>query len=161
MKLYFIKLGKGLVLTAFVWLALDMLLDVLITAINVVIPKSLPMIRNICYLALPVFLIALYSYLRRQNNGEARRSYLDALDDSPFVLGKELLRVLNSRDFLTELAAFVTILIPLSLSRNILNTLLTVVIYTLFFLLIDAGIWLLLHRKWAKERLHKPEKGKK
>lgn len=161
MKLYFIKLGKGLVLTAFVWLALDMLLDVLITAVNVIIPKSLPIIRTICYLALPVFFIALYTYLRRQNNGEMRRSYLDALDDSPFVLGKELTIVLKSRDFLTELAAFGTILIPLSLSRNILSTLLTVVIYTLFFLLIDAGIWLLIHRKWAKERLRKPEKAGK
>lgn len=155
MKIYFTKLGKGIGITVFVWLLLDMLLDFMITMINVVIPKSLPLLRNLCYLALPVFFIALFTYLRRQNNGEMRRGYQDALDGSPFLFGKELIRVLKSSDFLAELAAFVTILIPLSISGNVLNTVLIVLTYTLFFILIDAGIWLLLHRKWAKERLRK------
>lgn len=158
MKIYFTKLGKGILYVLFINVLYNLLMDFLITAVNVIIPVSLSLLRSFCYLALPVFFVSLFTYLRRQNNSEMRRHYQTVLGNTPFSLVPELLRVLRGREFLAESAAFVTLLLPITIlsifSDSLANSLLSALIYTVFFALIDAGIWLLLHHKWAKERLH-------
>lgn len=158
MKIYFTKLGKGLLNIGFVLLLTMLLMNFMITIVNIIIPESLALLRSICYLALPVFALSLFTCKRRLNQSEKRRQYLDELSDSPFRFSAETVKVLKSADFLAELAVFVTFLVLLTIASwggNILSTIIHSLIYILFFVIIDAGIWLLVHSNWAKERIRK------
>lgn len=159
MKIYLSKLWRGALTVAFIALLEYMLMDVLITAVNVVIPEALSLVRGILYLAIPIFATALVTYLRRQNNGEMRRAYQTDLGDNPFQWLPEIKKVLKSRDYLAELAAFATLLIPIIILFGVMvNIVFTLIFYPLLYAAIDLCLWLLLHRKWAKERLHLSDK---
>ena len=157
MKIYLSKLWRGAVALVFVAVMSYMLMDVLITVVNIVIPVSLPLLRSICYLAIPTLIAILVTYLRRQNNSEMRRTYQADLGDASFQWIPEIKKVLKSPDFIAELAAFITLFIPLIMVIGILvNPIVSTILYFTAFVVIDVGIWLVLHHKWAKERLHLP-----
>ncbi len=155
-KLYLQKLGKGILYFIFVILLYSLIGGVLMTVINAFIPWEL--LRSYCYLIVPVFLVALFTYKRRQNRTETRRAYLAELGEIPFSFGAELTKILKSGDFLAELAAFCTLMLVLFISNivhNPISAIISLLTYLVFFLFIDVLIWLLLHRSWAGERIHK------
>ena len=155
MKLYLSKLWRGILAVAIVKLLSSMLTDVLITAVNVFIPESLALVRNIFYLAIPIFLVALVTYLRRQNNSEIRRLYQAELGADPFRWATDLKKTVKSPDFRAELFAFLTLWLPiLILFGVVINVPVSLILSLVLFVVIDLGVWLLLHRSWAKERLH-------
>ena len=156
MKLYLSKLWRGILAVAIVALLQSMLMDVLITVVNVFIPESLALVRNILYLAIPVFWVALVTYLRRQNNSEMRRLYQAELGSAPFEWLTDLKKTAKSPDFLGELFAFLTLLLPIMiLFCAVINVPVSLILYPLVFVVIDLSIWMLLHRTWAKERIHR------
>ena len=155
MKVYLSKLWRGVLAIALVALLSSMLMDVLITAVNLFIPEALTLVRSILYLAIPVFLVALVTYLRRQNNSEMRRLYQTELGSAPFEWLSDLKKTAKGPDFVGELLAFLTLLLPiLILFGAVINVPVSLILYPVLFAAIDLGIWILLHRKWAKERLH-------
>ena len=157
MKIYLSKLWRGIAALVFFAIMSYLLTDVLITAVNVVIPVSLPWLRRICYLAVPTLIAVAVTYIRRQNNGEMRRAYQTDLGDASFQWFPEIKKILKSPDFIAELAAFVTLLFPFIIVVGIwVNPIASVIFYLAAFVLIDLSIWLFLHYKWAKERLHLP-----
>lgn len=154
MKIYLSKLWKGTIALVFVAIMSYLLTDVLITMVNVVIPESLPLLRSICYAAIPVMIAVIVTYIRRQNNGEMRRTYQTDLGNASFQWVPEIKKVLKSPDFIAELAAFATLLFPLILVIGVwVNPIVSVILYFTVFVIIDLSIWLCLHHKWAKERL--------
>lgn len=158
MKIYLSKLWRGAVALIFAAIMSYLLMDVLITMVNVVIPESLSLLRAISYLAIPVLIAVVVTYIRRQNNGEMRRTFQADLGSAPFQWMPEIRKILKSPDFIAELAAFATLLFPLIMVMGIqVNLIVSLLLYSIVFVIIDVSIWLILHHKWAKERLHLPD----
>ena len=157
MKLYFRKLGKGLLYLLFIWLLSALLDGVLATFLNIV-AKDNPMLWSLLYLSVPVIGASIFTYKKRLTHADERREYLHRLEKDKFRFFPQLLWVLQSRDYLAELAAFFTVFVPVFIgmivsSTNFSASLLAAVFYIVVFAVIDLLLWLFVHRAWASERV--------
>ena len=69
-------------------------------------------LKSLIVLSVPFLAVAVTVYKRRAGNNTLRRGYLAALKARKFNLSREMVSVMKSRDFIAELLAFATVLIP-------------------------------------------------
>ena len=156
MKLYFRKLGKALLYLLFIGLLFILLNGVLATIVNGLV-KSVQF-AALLYLLIPVVGASVFTYKKRLSHADERREYLHRLGKEKFSFFTQLGWILRSNEYLAEIAAFFTLLLPVLVgimvyTWQILGAIGVALYYTLFFAVIDLLLWFLVHRKWASERV--------
>lgn len=154
MKLYFKKLGMIIIYVAFI-----ILLFFCMGFIGITVENTL--IKNLFYFTAPTILILIISFLKRFNTFKLKHSYFEAIKDKNPGLRTDVLYILKSKDFKTEIFAFYTLLTPLfiyliSISKDlnivilIICALITCTLCVLIFALIDFCLWIFVCRTWRK-----------
>lgn len=158
-KLYFKKLFLALLLflTTFSALFVSFYLCYIITY-SLEIKDLLS--RTISIITTSVFNL-IFWYRFRLKNSVNREKYLSVLDGE-FVVKKDIILILKSKDYIAEILALLTLDLPLSLYAGIaektpffplvIGTLLLIIISVISFSIIDIPLWLLVHKKWAKTK---------
>lgn len=158
-KLYFKKLLSMFLSVALLILIYYIGFSALMTASNFF--KAL-WIRYVVLFGIPALIILVMVYRRRAENAEIRRCYLTYSAPPKTGVKQEFLYILRLADFLMELAAFATILLPFLVGIGIenqapwwANILAGIIMFCLFeggYFLLDWMLWLLVHNKWQRER---------
>lgn len=115
--------------------------------------------RTISIIATSVFNLIFWYRLRLKNKVN-RKKYL-SVSDSKFVFRKDIVLILKSKDYIAEIFTLVTFILPLFLYAGIsektpffplvIGTLLLIIISVVLFSIVDITLWLLVHKKWAKD----------
>ena len=118
--------------------------------------------RTISIIATSVFNL-IFWYRFRLKNSVNREKYLSVFDGK-FILKKDIILILKSKDYITEILALLTLDLPLSLYAGIavktpffplvIGTLLLIIISVVSFSIIDITLWLLVHKRWAYENTY-------
>ncbi len=121
-----------------------------------------PITDMLVLFGIPLAISIVIVYIRRTRNDKIRRAYLKELDDSKYCFDSELKYMLVFQDFRAEILSFSTLSIILFIF-SALNThspwyayliLFSVICLTdILAIIIDFGLWLLVHRAWRKDEL--------
>lgn len=158
-KLYFKKIFLALLLflTTFSALFVSFYLCYIITY-SLEIKDLLS--RTISIIATLVFNL-IFWYRFRLKNSVNREKYLSVFDGK-FILKKDIILILKSKDYIAEILALLTLDLPLFLYVGIavktpffplvIGTFLLIIISVVSFSIIDITLWLLVHKRWAKTK---------
>lgn len=163
MKLYFKKLGVMILIVVITNLVYTVSSSILITVANGIFKNEI--CKIIFIVSLFIAGISFFVYRKRINDNANKRAYLDIMKEKKYSIKYDILNIINGKDWITELYALVTVLIPtlllISLMKNeydfltnLINAIIAIVFYILIFIIANTLIWISIHRKWTKERVH-------
>ncbi|MGM9680485.1 MAG: hypothetical protein ACI3XR_03165 [Eubacteriales bacterium] len=114
-------------------------------------------IQSVCCLIVPAVILAVFTYKRRLNFQDMRREFVEMLENRSLSAKERVVFILKSSDFICELFAFLTVLVPLIIIymiSSIWNVIL-VLPAILLFVICDLFAWYFVYRKWESERIRK------
>lgn len=154
-RLYFKKLLTMLLLAGLCF-AISVLGSVILITVANFFQNVL--IRSLILIGIPAIIILCIVYHYRRENDELKRAYQEYCDHDRITLIKELLFMIKCPDFLMELLAFTTIMVPLVLTLCIASDVpwwveilaggIILCIAEAVFLVIDLALWLMVYHWW-------------
>lgn len=155
-KLYFKKL-LWIIIFLLIYIAVYFIgFNLLYTIANFFEDRNL--IGNIILFGIPFICSIVIIYYLRVSNNKLRTEYLSSLLSDNYSFLKDVIFILKSKSFISEILAFETVLVPLSLSIGIsentpilpliMGTIILSVGGAILFGIIDLLIWLPVHKTW-------------
>lgn len=116
------------------------------------------LVRSLILIGIPAVIILGIVYHYRRENNDLRRAYQEYCNHEKMTFKKELLYMIKFPDFLAEILAFTTIIIPMTLIlciatnapwfAEVLAGMIVLCIMEVIFIAIDFALWMIVHHWW-------------
>ena len=116
------------------------------------------LVRSLILIGIPAVIILGIVYHYRRENNDLRRAYREYCNHEIMTFKKELLYMIKFPDFLAEILAFTTIIIPMTLMlciatnapwfAEVLAGMIVLCIMEVIFIAIDFALWMIVHHWW-------------